>query len=145
MSAGQREISRSVQAVKRRRRAAFTLIEVLVTIVLVLVAVVGSLQAIRAIGQAEVKAREAELLQRLAADKWNEMGAVTDPQTAETNGDFTDQGYPDVEWELTVEPSGTTNVDQLTITATRGQSSQTLTGLLFVRPTTGGAAGGSTP
>lgn len=127
-----------------RQRRGFTLIEVLVTIVLVTLAVVGVLGGIRSLTVADVRAREADLLQRLASQKLNEMGSVTDPMTAETSGDFTDEGYGDVTWEMTVEPSGTTDLEIVKVTATRGDKSQELTALIYVRPTTG-AAGGTTP
>lgn len=123
--------------VRNRRCSGFTLIEMLVTTILVAVAIVGVLGAIRAISVADLRARDADLLQRLAVLKLNEFGPVTDPQTADNKGDFTDQGYPDVQWNLEVLPSGTENLDELTITVTRGDASQKLTGLLFVRPTTG--------
>lgn len=121
----------------RSRPQAFTLVEMLVTVVLVSIAIVSVLGGIRAISSADLRAREADLLQRLALHKLNEMGPVTDPQTAENKGDFTDQGYPDVTWTVDVLPSGTENLDELTVTATRGEASQVLTGYLFVRPVTG--------
>lgn len=122
---------------RSRRRLGFTLIEMMVTAVLVAIAIVGVLGAIRAISAADLRAREADLLQRLAVLKLNEFGPVTNPQTADNKGDFTDQGYADVQWSLEVVPSGTENLDELTVTATRGERSQTVTGLLFVAPTTG--------
>ena len=122
-------------------RAAFTLIEMLVTVVLVSVAIVGVLGGIRAISSSDLRAREAVLLQRLAVQKLNEMGAVTDPTTADNKGDFSDQGYPEATWTVEVQPSGTEDLDVLTVTVTRGQATQTLTGQLFVRPTTGTTGG----
>lgn len=119
------------------RRSGFTLIEMLVTVVLVSIAIVSVLGGIRAISAADLRAREADLLQRLAVLKLNEMGPVTDPQTADNKGDFTDQGYPDVSWTLEVVPSGTENLNELTVTTTRGVATQTLTGYLFIRPVTG--------
>lgn len=135
------------------RRAAFTLIEVLVTVLLVSVALVAVMGGIRALGAADAKARDAELLQRLAARKMEELGAVEDPRTAEDSGDFEAAGHPEVEWTMTLEPSGAENVDQVTVTATKrgastaGGAEQSLTGLLFIRPVTGGAAdaGGAPP
>lgn len=123
------------------RRSGFTLIEMLVTVMLVSVAIVGVLGGIRAISAADLRAREADLLQRLAVLKLNEMGAVTDPQTSENKGDFTDQGYTDVSWVVEVVPSGTTNLDELTVTVTHGEATQALTGYLFVRPVTGSTGG----
>ena len=123
-----------------RRRAGFSLVEMLVTIVLVGLAMAGVFGGIRALMATEAKAREANLLQRLAADKLNEMGPVTDPRTAEASGDFTDSGYPDITWDMEVESTSTLNVEQVTVTATRGDSSQTISSMVFLRPLeTGGA------
>lgn len=127
------------------------------TVVLVAVTLVGVLGALRALGAADVKARDAELLQRLASRKWEELGTVADPQAAEDRGDFADAGHPEVDWTLAVEPSGTAeNIETVTVTARRSSdgAEQSLTGLVFVRPVTGGAgdagntggaAGGATP
>jgi type II secretory pathway pseudopilin PulG len=123
--------------IRTQRRGAFTLIEVLVTIVLVTLAVVGVFGGIRSLTKADIKAREADILQRLAAQKLAEMGTISDPNTAEPDGDFSDEGYPDVTWTMEVEPSGTLNVSQIVLTATRGEETQSLTALVFVRPVTG--------
>jgi|GEM_PF-1494556 type II secretory pathway pseudopilin PulG len=129
----------------------FTLVEVLVTIVLVVVAVVGVFGGIRALTAADIKARDADLLQRLALEKFREFSSVTDPQTAEDTGDFTEQGYPNVNWSVEIEPSGAENIDQLTVTTTRsdGTNSQSLSGLVYTPPptteATTGADAGATP
>lgn len=121
---------------RRKSRGAFTLIEVLVVIVLVALSLVAIMNALRAMGATDARARDAELLQRLAALKMAEIGAVSDPRTMDESGDFTDQGYPAIEWRLETEPSGAENVDQVTITAERGNVEQSLTGLVFIRPIT---------
>ena len=123
----------------RPGRAAFTLVEMLVTILLVGIALAGVFGGIGSLTKAEVKAREAYTLQRLCAQKLSEMGTDTDPRTAETSGDFAEEGYPDALWSLEVEPSGSLNVDQVLVTVTRGDESQALTGLVFVRPLAGSA------
>ena len=129
---------RSATTVRRVHRA-FTLVEMLVTILLVGLALAGVFGGIRSLTVAEVRAREADLLQRLCAQKLSEMGTVTDPRTAETSGDFSDEGYANVTWTVEVEPSGSLNVDQVIVTATRNDETQTLTGLVFVRPLAGSA------
>ena len=118
----------------KRPRCGFTLIEVLVTIVLVSVAIVGVLGGLRSIGAASARARTADLLQRLAVEKMNDLKLLSDPDTDRKDGDFSDRGYTDVTWSITVEASGATNVDQVTVTATQGRASQALTALVFVRP-----------
>jgi hypothetical protein len=74
------------------------------------------------------------LLQRLACQKNGGDGVVTDPRTAENSGDLADQGYDAISWNVEVEPSGTLNVEQVTVTAERGDASQRITGLVFQRP-----------
>jgi prepilin-type N-terminal cleavage/methylation domain-containing protein len=125
------------------RRRGFTLVEMLVTIVLVSVALVAVFQGIARISATEAKARQADLLQRLAYQKISELGSVTDPRTSDSSGDFTDQGYPDVSWSIDVETTGTTTVQQVTVTATRGNDEQKLTGMIYLRPLT--STGGTTP
>jgi len=140
---------------RTRRRSAyrpiqgFTLIEALVAVVLVAIGVVGVMSGIRSINQADSKARVADLLQRLAAQKLSTIGVMQDPSTDDQKGDFQDQGYPNITWTMDVQPSGADNVDQITITATRGEAVQTIMGLVFVRPQTsttsdaGGTTGGT--
>ena len=113
---------------------AFTLVEMLVTILLVGIALAGVFGGLRALGAAETKARDADLAQRLAASKLAEFGPVQDPITAGDKGDFTDEGYPDVTWEASVESGSTENVDRVTITATKGNTEQSVTGLVYVKP-----------
>ena len=89
-------------------------------------------------------------LQRLAAEKINDLKLLQDPGTGGTQGDFSDRGYPDVTWSLQETASSITNLTQITVTATRGADSQALTTLLYVPPQSGtgtsgdsGAGGGN--
>ncbi|MBC8138948.1 MAG: prepilin-type N-terminal cleavage/methylation domain-containing protein [Fibrella sp.] len=124
----------------RHSSGGFTLIEVLVVIVLVSLSLVAIMNALRAMGATDARVRDAELLQRLAALKMAEIGTVSDPRTMDDSGDFGEQGYPEVAWTMTTEPSGAENVDQVTITAERDNAEQSLVGLVFIRPVTTGAA-----
>ena len=116
---------------------ACTRVEVLVTVLLVSTALVGVMTGMRALGTTEVRARDADRLQHLAAQKMNELGVVGDLNAAEDNGDFTEQGYPEISWTMDVQPSGTENVDTVTVTVSQGDDEQSLTGLIYVRPVTG--------
>jgi prepilin-type N-terminal cleavage/methylation domain-containing protein len=122
--------------VARQRKQGFTLIEVLVTSVLVGVALAGAMTAIGSLSRADVAARNAELLQRLAVQKLAALRVEGDLRTAETSGDFSAEGYEDVEWVLELQTTEDANVEEATITATRGESQQALTELIFFRPTT---------
>jgi prepilin-type N-terminal cleavage/methylation domain-containing protein len=131
----------------KKRQSAFTLIELLVTTVIVAIAVVGALGGIRALTAAQTKAQDAALLQRLADEKLNDLRILQDP-TSETTGDFSDRGYTDITWSADDETTATSNLDQITVTATRGNSSQSITTMIYVPPQTTtstgtGATGGT--
>ena len=118
-------------------RRGFTLIEVLVTIVLVSVAVVGVLGGLRVIAAADAQTRSADLMQRLVAEKLGDMRLLSDPAAAGSTGDFSDRGYPEITWTAAVEATGAADVDKVTVTATGGRRSQAVSTLIFVRPTGG--------
>jgi len=120
----------------RRRRGGFTLIEVMVSTTLVAIAVVGALQGITAIQAGDAHAQTADLLQRLAAEKVGDIRILSDPGTGAGQGDFADRGYPDIAWTADVQTTNATYVDQVTVTATEGRQSQSLTTMVFVPPTT---------
>lgn len=122
----------------------FTLIEVLVTVVLVSVAVVGVLGGLRSIQAANARARSADLLQRLVSEKVGDIRLLADPGTGGNAGDFSDRGHGEISWTTRVEATGATNVDKVTVTATQGRASQALTTLVFVRPSAA-TAGGPAP
>lgn len=115
----------------------FTLIEVLVTVVLVSLAVVGVLGGIRSIQAAGARARTADLLQRLVAEKAGDLKLLADPGAGASAGDFTDRGHPDITWTVSTEATGTTSLDKVTVTATQGRQEQALTTLIFVRSSSG--------
>lgn len=119
-----------------KRKKGFTLVELIVTIFIVSVALVGVMGGIRSLGVADVKAHEAELLQRLAAQEMANLRNVVDPNTAEASGDFSEQGYPDITFQVSVQPSGTDNVDEVKVTATHNNDAQSLTEFIFVPPAT---------
>ena len=128
------------------------MIEVLVTVVLVSIALVGVLGGIRSIQAAAARARSADLLQRLASEKVGDIRLLSDPSASGNGGDFSDRGHSDISWTASVETTGTANVDKVTVTAIRGGSSQALTTLMFARPfagtnpgAPGAAAGGQSP
>jgi type II secretion system protein I len=120
----------------KRKSSGFTLVEVLVTTVIVALALVGVLGAISSETKAEAYANDAILLQRLANEKLNDLRVLQDPSDDGGNGDFSDRGYPDVTWSADVETSSTENLDQVEVTATRGKSSQSITTLIYVIPAT---------
>jgi len=114
------------------RRSGFTLIEVMVTSIIVAVAVAGVFDGIRSMAKTEVKANTADLLQRLAVEKVNDLEILSDPSVGGDNGDFSDRGYPDIMWTADVETASITNVDELTVTVSQGTDSQTITTMVYV-------------
>ena len=136
----------------RRKSMAFTLIEMMVTVLLVGVGIAGVFGGIRALALAQAKAKMAERLQSLAMSKMNEMGAVTDPSSAATSGNFADQGEPNANYTVDAEATDTENLDKITVTVTEGTEQQSLTSLLYIPAATStsgtttstGSAGGAT-
>ncbi len=117
---------------RARKNSAFTLIEVLVTAVIVAVAMVGVYGGIGVLSKVDSQAHTADLLQRLATEKIQDVELLATPSANGSTGDFTDRGYPDITWSLDDQPSGVTNVDQITMTVTRGSDSQAVTTLVYL-------------
>jgi Tfp pilus assembly protein PilV len=113
------------------------MIEVIVTIMLVSIAIVGVLGGIRSLGAADLKAHSADLLQRLASQKMNDLKILSDPSDAGGAGDFTDRGYPGITWKVDVESTSIANVEQVTVTTDQEKEEQSLTTMVYVRPATG--------
>jgi hypothetical protein len=86
--------------------------------------------------------REREVLQRLAVQKYDELIATGQFETAELNGDFSDDYVNDYEWAATVEPSGEENLEIVTVTVNRVGDPEgpqaVVDGLLFNPPVQGG-------
>lgn len=121
----------------------FTLIEVLVTVVLVSVAVVGVLGGIRAVQAAGARARSADLMQKLVSEKLGDITLLADPDADGRAGDFGDRGHADIRWTEDIEATGAAGVDKVTVTATRSGRSQAISALMFVRPSSGTSPGGA--
>ncbi len=109
--------------------------------ILVSVAVVGALGGIRALQGSEAKAKTADLLQNLAAEKLNDMRYLADPSDNGDAGDFSDRGYPDIHWTADIETSDVDNVDSVTVTVTQGKEAQTIKTMMFVTPQSSSTSG----
>ena len=97
-------------------RRGFTILEVLVAATLLGVGVAAVLGGIKSVNAAEGRARELEVMQRLAVDKLEELKATTDTFAAGDNGDFVDRNLDDYVWEMQVEPTGIEYLDGVTVT-----------------------------
>ncbi len=130
----------------RGRKTGFTLVELLVAILLVGVCIAGAFGGLAALGKTDARAHDAALLQRLAAQKLAEIPLTGDPTAQGDKGDFSDQGLADITWTMTVEQEADdANLNRLTVTVERGEQSQSLTELVFVRPQTTTTTAGATP
>lgn len=114
----------------------FTLIEVMVTTMLIAIAVTAVMGGIRSLQVADQHARNMDLLQRLASEKLEDVASASDPATYGTSGDYQDRGYPDATWTVDLEASSAANVSQVTVTARRGKDSEELTQYIYIQPVT---------
>ncbi len=121
---------------RSKKQTGFTLIEALIATVLVAVGVVAALQGIVAVQRGQAHVQDADLLQRLAAEKLNDLRYQSDPSQLGTGGNYLDRGYPNIDWSATVASTSVDNVDQVTVTATKGTESESLTTMIYVQPTT---------
>jgi type II secretory pathway pseudopilin PulG len=128
---------------RRRLQIGFTLVEAVAAIAIVGVGVTSAMAGLAAMTKSDRLIREREILQRLAVQKYEELVATGQFETAELSGDFADQYVDDYEWVASVEPSGEENLEIVTVTVTRLGDSEgpqaSVDGLLFNPPLEGGA------
>jgi len=120
----------------RRRDSGFTLVEVLVTIVLVSVAIVGTMGALRSIQRGNASANTADLLQNLAQQKLNDLSTSATPAGNGSAGNFSDRGYPNITWSLEDNATSVTNLNLDTVTVTSGKDSESISTEIDVVPQT---------
>jgi prepilin-type N-terminal cleavage/methylation domain-containing protein len=143
-------MSRTVRNARSQGRG-FTLLEVLVSAVLLGAGIAGVLGAFSVIARGEDRTREIEKMHRLAVDKYNELRATTDQFAANDGGDLSDRGEPNYSWALSVDPTGVQNLDAITVKVERKNNSadnapsSEITELLFQPPQQDNANGGATP
>ncbi|MHB8637285.1 MAG: prepilin-type N-terminal cleavage/methylation domain-containing protein [Fimbriimonadaceae bacterium] len=142
----------------------FTLIEVLAAAALAGIGIAGCMGALGSIQHAEAIGREREALMNLATEKYDEIVATTDlTQANSLSGDFTDRNDNVHTWVAststvnTSSNSGVTNtatatasttVDSLSVTVhsnTDSKVAYTVTGLVYVPPTTATTAAPGAP
>ena len=128
----------------------FTLIEVLVAATLLGVGVAAVIGGIRSVNKAEGRARELEVMQRLAVDKYDEIRATTDTYAAGDSGDFVEKNIDDYTWEMKVDSTGVENVSAITVTVSKrdtdeGEPVGAVSGLVFEKPADTGTDVGATP
>lgn len=135
-----------MNSVFRRRRRGFTLLEVLVSATLLAVGIAAVVRAFGALSDGEYRVRTAERAQRLAVAKYEELVSTGQTDTASLEGDFAEEGEPDFEWTAEVVPTGTENLEALTVTVVRSGDDRSpeavIEGLVYRTPT---AAAGAAP
>lgn len=120
-----------------RARRGFSIIEALVSAVLLGVGIVAAMSALGAMAKGESRIRDIERFTTLARSKYDEL-LLEDPNAAsgDENGDFADQGQPDVEWTWSRSASGTESLDIVRLTvkargAEEGAAQAILSGLSY--------------
>lgn len=126
------------------RRRAFTLIEVVVSAVLVAVGISALVSSLGSFSQAQRRMIDRERIERLADAKLKELAATRSYQS-ETEGDFEQEGQPGFTWEAETEISGIENLVELRVTVSKEGTDQSVIArtLLFdpPPPAEGDAAG----
>lgn len=103
-------------------KRAFTLIEVMVSVVLLGIGIVVALGSLSAMTRGEIKIRRVDTLNRLATQKLDEILAVGQLNTAANSGTFEDIGFPDVEWSIETAPADLENLETVTVIVTDSSS-----------------------
>lgn len=122
-------------------RRGFTLIEALAAVLILSVGIAGVYGGLASLTRGEARLREQDLVQRLADQKYQELLATSQDLAIPTNGDFSDENYPDITWELESETTGITDLQAITVTVEirDGDSRSPVgeaSGLIYIPPVT---------
>ena len=93
-----------------RHRRGFSLIEAMVAVAVTGIGVTAALGGMRSLARAEYKATRTEIMQRLAFQKYDEVIATGEVNTAPLEGDFRDLNVDGYEYRVEVEQSGVENL-----------------------------------
>lgn len=139
---------------RNSRRSGYSLIEALVSMVIVGIAIVGCLSTLSAMTRSEDRSLMTEKMHRLASEKLDEILATEDYANSSLSGNFDDRGETGFSWEVEVDPTGESNLDSIAVTVTKESGSRAepvkAIGLVYIPETTttgtaasGGAQGAS--
>lgn len=94
------------------------MVELIITILLVSIGIVGGMQAMSRVARAEAISKTKDLYNRLALAKYDELRATQVlNNTNGLSGDFTDQGHSEISWKAEIAAQTTvTDLYQLTVT-----------------------------
>ncbi|MFY9233859.1 MAG: prepilin-type N-terminal cleavage/methylation domain-containing protein [Fimbriimonadaceae bacterium] len=116
----------------------FSLVEALVAVAITGVGVTAALGGLKALAQGDTRARQVELMQRLAFEKYEEVVATAEFKSAPLTGDFNDRNVPGYTFRVEAEPSATENLQIVRVTVAQADDAGKLegraTGLVFVPP-----------
>ena len=133
------------------RNRGFTLVEAMVSVVLLAVGITAILGTLGEMTKARGRSIATERMQQLAFDKYDELVGTGDYTTPSLSGDFQDRNESRYTWRAEFLQTGTTNLESFTVyvdpVAGPNKGVQA-TGLVYVPPTTvtgtGTVAGGGT-
>lgn len=121
-------------------RRGFTLVEAVASVALLGVGVAAVMGALGAMTANSTRVRETEFMQRLAYDKYRELVATGQTDSAQISGDFSDREDSLHQWEAETGPSGIDNVETLRVTVQRNDRREVepveIDGLIFRPPQT---------
>jgi type II secretion system protein I len=112
-----------------------TLVEVLVAATIVGLAVTSLLSALGATSQGEARLIEKEEINRIAESKLRELVTTGEWQFT-LSGEFEDPTLSEYSWELETEPTGTENLELLSLVVAKEGTDldETLTQLVYTPP-----------
>jgi Tfp pilus assembly protein PilV len=117
-------------------------------VLILAIGIAGVYGGLAALTRGEARAREQDMIQRLADEKYEEVVSTETDLNAPQNGDFSDRDLPDMTWEMESTPTGIENLQSITVRVENrrgnGQSpTGEASGLIYLAPTT--TATGATP
>ena len=139
---------------RRAKRRGFTVMEALVSLTLAGIGIAGTVGAISSLTHSQVLILQQDKMLRLANDKYQEIRAIQDFNTA--SGDFTDRNENGYVWRMDTNTTSITNLSTLKVTVSMSNPGTnapeySVSGLVFIPPqqtttpgttgTTGGTGG----
>ncbi len=119
----------------------FTLIEVIISTLLISVGVVATISTFGSISATANRLNRSETAQKLAREQLNEIVGTQSYTQSNLSGEWSDNDYA---WSAAVNPTGVENLQTITVTITKKGKSQaetTATAYIYVPPTNTGGGG----
>jgi type II secretory pathway pseudopilin PulG len=129
------------------RSSGFTLVEALVSLIILTVGISSILGAYGQMDRARGRAIETERMQRLAFDKYDELIGTGDYTLPALSGDFKDRNEDRYTWRAELLQTGTSDLESLTVyveAVANTDKVEQVTGLIYTPPVTGTGSSGGT-